>query len=201
MIYEGVPMRGFVTTDRWVKVEPSVEPVTLEKVKAFIKVDGLAEDSFLEQCIKAARKSIEGILGRSLITQTIILRLDDWPERTLTLPRPPLQSVVEVRTIDLSGNITVYPASKYYILSGDRSQLVISWGGTPPMNMLRQEGGYEVEYVAGYGSSRNHVPEPIRLAIMQWVATVYETRVPDFNEVPSMVISGLGISPYKRIRI
>lgn len=199
MIYDGVPKK-FDTSDWYIKTGPATEPVTLEEVKAFIKVDGSVEDSFLEQCILAARKAMEGHLGRSLITQTIVLRLNSWPENVLTLPRPPLISVVQVRTLDESDAATVYASSNYYLMTGERSQLVIKWGKTPPVNTDRSYGGYEVEYTAGYGAAAANVPEAIRQAILQWIAAIYETRVPDFSTVPQIVNATLGL-PYKRIRI
>lgn len=194
-----IPKR-FDTSDWYVKTAPAAEPLTLDEVKAFVKVDGSAEDSYLEGLLTAARLAMEGHLGRSLITQTLVLRLDSWPETVLTLPRPPLASIVQVRTLDESGAATVYASSNYYSITGDRSQLIIINGKVPPVNTERLYGGYEVEYTAGYGAAGTSVPQPILQAVLQWVAAVYESRIPDFSVVPSIVNATLGL-PYKRIRI
>lgn len=198
-VFDGVPEK-FDTSDWYVKTEPSDEPVSLDEVKAFVKVDGSSEDDLLEQFIVAARKAMEGHLGRSLLTQTIVLRLDSWPENILVLPRPPLVSIVEVRTLDEDGTETAYSSDNYYVITGDRAQLIIRTGKTPPINTSRFYGGFEVEYTAGYGTDAADVPAAIRQALLQWIATIYETRVPDFSIVPQNVQATLGL-PYKRIRV
>lgn len=181
-----------------VRTPPAIEPVTLQEAKDFAKVDGTAEDALIEGFITAARSAIEGILGRSLINQTIVLRLDEWARDVLPLPRPPLIAVTEVRTLDEDGTETVYASSNYYVIDGDRAELVLKGGVTPPENTVRARGGFEVEYVAGYGAYAEDVPQGIRNAILQWVAVMYETRVLDATKPPMEVMAYL--SPFRRIR-
>ena len=45
---------------------------------------------------------------------------------------------------------------------------------------------YEIEYIAGYGSSSDDVPEAIKLGMTMWVADIYENRVP-ISEPPGIV--------------
>lgn len=190
----------FVTTDWRIKTAPAIEPVTLQEVKSFIKLDGTAEDVYLEGIITSVRQAMEGYLGRALITQTLVLRLNTWPLDKITLPRPPLLSIVEVRTLDEDGTETVYDAAYYYAIIGERSELIIRQGKALPTNTNRYQGGFEIEYTAGYGSSITDVPEAIRQAILQWIATVYETKVPDLSNPPANIRATLGL-PYKRLRI
>lgn len=190
----------FDASDWWVKTPPAIEPVTLQEVKNYVKLDGTSEDTYLESMITAVRLAMEGHLGRSLISQTLVLRMDSWPSDTLTLPRPPLISVVEVRTLDEDGTETVYAATNYYVILGERSELVIRQGKAIPSNVNRYKGGYEVEYTAGYGTAAADVPEAIRQAILQWIAAVYETKVPDLSNIPINVKATLGL-PYQRLQI
>lgn len=191
----------FKTSDFWVLTPPTLEPVTLSEVKEYIKLDGKAEDKYLESIIKAVRLALEGILGRSIMTQTIMLRLDAWPSNVLNLPRPPLVSVTAIRTLDEAGAKTVYSASNYYInTGGGKAQIVIKCASSLPSNYNRAHGGYEVEYIAGYGNEISDVPETIRQAVLQWVAAVYETKVPDLSTPPANVKATLGL-PDRRIRI
>jgi len=184
--------------DFYIKTPPAIEPVTLEEAKAFAKVDGTAEDTLIEGFIVAARSAIEGILGRSLINQTIVLRLDAWADTVLPLPRPPLVSVTEVRTLDEDDVATVYEASNYYIMDGNKAELILRSNATAPQNVDRNHGGFEVEYVAGYGDTADDVPQGIRNAILQWVAVMYETRVLDATKPPMEVMAYL--SPFRRIK-
>lgn len=185
----------FKKSDFRVTVVPTLEPVALSEVKEFIKLDGKAEDIYLESIIKATRLALEGILGRSIMTQTLVLRMDTWPQAVLDLPRTPLASVTEIRTIDESGNETVYSSDNYYVNSGgDKAQIVIKTSTAFPTNLNRARGGFEVEYIAGYGDEIADVPETIRQAILQWVASVYETKVPDFTTPPANVKATLGLT-------
>lgn len=188
-------------TSNWrVKTAPAIEPVTLGEVKAYVKLDGTAEDSYLESMIKSVRLAIEGILGRSLITQTLVLQMDTWPSDVLELPRPPLISVVEVRTLDEDDTETTYASTNYYVIVGEPSQIIIRQGKVVPTNTVRYKGGFEVEYTAGYGTLASDVPEAVRQSILQWIASIYETKVPDLSNPPKNVMATLGL-PYKRIRV
>lgn len=189
----------FDTTDFYVKTPPAVEPVTLDEVKLFAKVDGSAEDTLLETFISAARTAIESILGRSLINQTLVLRMDEWPCNVLRLPRPPLVSIVEVRTLDEDNTATVYAAANYYTRDGDTAELVIRSGCSAPSNTTRYKGGYEVEWIAGYGDAGEDVPAGIRQAILLWVASAYENRKFDEANPPAEVAAKLSL--YRVVRI
>ncbi len=182
-------------TDLRVSTEPAVEPVTLEEAKNFAKVDGTAEDGLIEGFITAARVAVEKILGRSLINQSLTLRLDEWIGEVLPLPRPPLVSITEVRTLDEDGVATVFDAANYYAITGDRAQLVLKSTATAPSNVDRYHGGFEVEYVAGYGEDPEDVPAGIRNAILQWVAVMYESRILDTTKPPMEVMAYL--SPFR----
>ncbi|MBN9265961.1 MAG: phage gp6-like head-tail connector protein [Hyphomicrobium sp.] len=100
---------------------PSVEPVTLDELKAWAKIDSADEDALLTSLIAAARDAAEQYLRRALITQTVRLTLDldgrgiDLPEgvydlpvsaiygglpTVVELPRPPVSSVTSVVTYE-----------------------------------------------------------------------------------------------------
>ena len=76
---------------------PSIEPVSVEELKLFARIDGEDEDSMLAAIIVAVRMATEEYLKRSLITQTVRAAIDFWPDSgKLELPKPPLQSVVQI---------------------------------------------------------------------------------------------------------
>jgi uncharacterized phiE125 gp8 family phage protein len=163
-----------------VSSKPSIEPVTLTEQKVFTRIDGTDEDTLLTNFIKAVRENVEDYLGRSLLQQTIVATMDFWPVSPIRLPRPPIMSFLEVVTLDQDDNPTVYSADNYYVQahSGfERAELILRQGVAGPVNSIRDYGGYQLSYIAGYGADRSDVPEGIRQAIMLWVSTAYETRV------------------------
>lgn len=184
-----------------VTTEPSIEPITADDVKLYARIDGSSEDTLIESFITAVRKTTEAYLGRALISQTITASLDvfgyfnrvyslgidpysgcdfwRYGSQVIELPRPPLISVTEVRTVDEDGTETTYSSDNYYIRTvPEPGQLVIKFEKTPPINTERYYGGYEIEFVAGYGTAVTDVPENIKLGMLMWVADVYENRIP-----------------------
>lgn len=158
---------------------PAVEPISVEEVKLFARIDGDDEDSLLSQFIVAARVAAENYLGRALITQTIRASVDFWPESgLLELPRPPLQSITQIATRDEDDVLTVYSDEYYYSVTEALPGYVkIKKGITPPENTDRENAGIIIDYVAGYGDRAEDVPEPIRQALMLWTSVIYESRV------------------------
>lgn len=161
-----------------VKTAPVTEPVSIGEFKAFGRIDGTAEDVYLAMLLKGVRDAVEQYLGRALIEQTIVASMDFWPGQELTLPRPPLASITQIRTLTEDDVATAYAASGYFVVQNDwRPKVVIREGATPPQNTSRYQGGYEVEYLAGYGSTASSVPGMIRMGIMQWAIVGYESRI------------------------
>ena len=62
-----------------VKTQPQKEPVDVQAIKDYSRIDGTAEDEMLKGFITAVRQAVEGFLGRSLITQTLVASFDWWP--------------------------------------------------------------------------------------------------------------------------
>lgn len=156
---------------------PSVEPVTLDEIKTFARIDGTDEDDLLTNFIKASRKRVELFLGQSLITQTIRLTMDTWEVREIELPMSPLISVTSVETLDEDGVATTYSSSYYYVMTDPiPGKLVIKKDYTLPENTDRDYGGFRITYTAGYGATASSVPDEIKEAIKIDVTKLYETR-------------------------
>ena len=162
-----------------VTTPPTVEPRDVEELKDFARIDGSDADSLLKGFIQAAREAGEGYLGRALITQSITLSMDFWPDTPIPLPRPPLASVTAVRTLDEDDVATVYAASNYYLITNSIiGQLAIKFSSTPPVNTSnRAVAGYEIEFEAGYGDAGSDVPQAIREGLKLWATAMYEDRV------------------------
>lgn len=182
----GFTQQGSLITDEletnavWkIITPPAIEPVTLAELKDFAHIDTSDEDTTLTNFIKAARQLTEQYLSRALISQAIVLGMDIWPGDRIELPMPPLIDINEVRTLDEDDTETVYASTNYFKRDKtEPGQLVIKRGVAQPINSVRDYGGFEIEYVAGYGDQRGDVPEAIRFGIMAWAAFLYENRTP-----------------------
>ena len=161
-----------------ITTDPSIEPITVDELKLFARIDGNDEDTLLESFITAARLNCEGYLGRALIEQTITLMMDFWPGEVIKLPRPPLISITAVETLDEDNNATEYSSDNYYtVTEAIPGELIIKRGVTQPYNNARDYRGYQIRYKAGYGNSRSDIPSGIKEGLKLWATDVYENRV------------------------
>jgi uncharacterized phiE125 gp8 family phage protein len=163
-----------------VTTEPTIEPVSVEDIKLFARIDGDYEDDLIQALIVAVRESTEQYLGRSLIQQTITMTLDFWPNVVIQLPRPPLISVDSVKIIDEDGVKTTYSSDNYYLNTiAEPGQLILkATSASLPDVSDRDFATYEIIFKAGYGTLAINVPQAIKNGIKTWVTFLYENRQP-----------------------
>lgn len=157
---------------------PASEPITLAEAKLFLRIDQTAEDPLITTLIAAAREAVEVACGRALITRRVRESLDIWRRDSIggaVLGLGPVTNVVAVRLIADNGSQSVIDPARYRLEgAGDRPRLVFE-AGVPAT--LRSAGGIEIEYDAGYAASAASLPVALRIATMQIVAALYETRL------------------------
>ncbi len=183
-----------------VATSPAIEPVTLEELKFFARIDTTYDDSILTNFIQSARESMENLLGRALIEQTISLQMDFWPSVDIELPRPPLISIDKVVVLDEDDAETTYSASNYYIITNSTpGKIILKKDVTPPNTSDRYYGGHLIQYKAGYGDEAADIPRAIRDGILMWAAIMYEKRVIDTKNIPSDIANNLRIYKVPKI--
>lgn len=157
-----------------VTTAPSVEPVTVEEAKVFCRIDISDDDALITSLIKAAREASERYTGRAYINQTITL-VGNGQDRLLTLPRPPQSAISTVKYLD-SANAwqTMTLNTDYKVISVGNAKAI--YLETLPYINADSQFTLEVVYTAGYGSTAASVPEPLKQAVLQRVAAMYEHR-------------------------
>jgi len=156
---------------------PAIEPVTLSEFKLQARVDGNDEDTLIARYIKTAREHVETILRRALITQTLMLALDNWWIGEQELLMPPLQSVTQVTYRDVNGTEHTLSSTNYVVDTvSDPGRIRFAKGVSHPNVELWPYAPVKITYVAGYGSDAEDVPEPIRQAVRMLAAHYYENR-------------------------
>lgn len=157
---------------------PTVEPVSLTEVKNHLRVDTTADDDDLTLKLAAARRYVEQVTGRALMGTTYKLYLSAWPS-CIQLPYPPLSSLTSVKYIDTGGTEQTL-SSAYYTTNtvAAPARIVEAYGYSWPSLRNNQWNSITIEYVAGYSttSDTSTVPDPLKQAILAYVATMYEFR-------------------------
>jgi uncharacterized phiE125 gp8 family phage protein len=157
---------------------PTVEPVTLTQFKQHARIDRDDEDAVINGYLTAARRHVEAILRRQLLSATWRLTLDAFPCGPIYLPRPPLVSVTSVKYVDSDGVTQTLATGDYQVDTyREPAQVVAAYGTAWPVARY-QPNAVEVIYVAGYGTLPTDVPQPIRQAIQLLASHWYENREP-----------------------
>jgi uncharacterized phiE125 gp8 family phage protein len=157
-------------------VPPAQEPVTVETVRAFLRLDDTGEDDLLALMITSARMFVEGETGLTLVSQTWRFTRDQWPLAGLiTLPFAPVQSLVAVKVV--RGGAEQAQDLSLFTLDGKgaRPRLAFSPGSVASPDLLI--GGISFDVVAGFGAA-DAVPGPLSQAVLRLVAHWFENRLP-----------------------
>lgn len=195
---------------------PAAEPVSLAEAKLHLRVDFDEDDALIQALISAARQAAEMLTQRQLVTARWRMVLDSFPGpslmgvpagQTFTLPghailipKSPLQSVVEIRYLDMAGVSQVMPSAHYTVDKAcEPARITPVFGQIWPV-ALPQIGAVSVTFDAGYGSAAD-VPEGLKSWIKLRLGSLYAHR----EEVASMArgridplpfVDGL-LDPYK----
>ncbi|HEX4301542.1 MAG TPA: head-tail connector protein [Rhizomicrobium sp.] len=175
---------------------PALEPITLAEAKSHLKLDTTDDDALVTTIISAARARAEWHTGRALVTQSWTLWLDTWSQ-PLAIPLPPLQTVLSLTLYARDGTAhTVDPAT----YSADRAanRIVFAEPCTPPTD-LRPFNAVAVAFTAGYGDAATDVPAPLRQALLELIAFLYENRGEAPAELPLDCLALL--APYRNLKL
>lgn len=178
---------------------PIAEPVTRQEAKDFARITTTADDTLVDALIVAARRQIEQLTRRVLVTQTWDLTLDAFPDgnEQIEVPLPPLQSVTSISYTDTDGvGQTVLVADYVVDAKSEPGRIVPAFGKTWP-STRDIVNAVAVRFVAGFGLAVA-VPESLKTAVKALVAALYEHRetVMDATVQPVSVVEQL-VTPYR----
>jgi len=172
---------------------PGDTPVLVPEAKQFLRVSGSDFDREIHNMILAVNAWLvgpTGWLGRSLVQQTLELRLAGFPHglaHWIALPRPPLIAVESVKYDDPDGVEQTLSPDAYRITEGDDGlPYLMMKRGQPWPACLCDVDSVRIRYTAGYGKNGWHVDEGIRHAILMTVARLFQCHgdglTADFRE-------------------
>lgn len=132
---------------------PVVEPLSVTELKNQGRIEITDDDwTVLPRYLRAARHQFEHDTNRSLVARTMNLVMDACPLRSIPIlvPRPPLQSVLSIVTIDTDGNQTTMDPTTYLVDGvSEPGRIGLVDTAIWPQN-LRSFQPITVQHIAGY---------------------------------------------------
>lgn len=159
---------------------PTIEPLTLTEAKKHLIVETTDDDVYINSLIKAARRQVETITRRALITQTWDLYLDDFPgwDGYIEVPKGTLQSVTSITYVDENGTSQTLSSSNYQVsTAGAPGRITPAYELDWPVTRDIMD-AVIIRFVAGYGDSASDVPDDIRHAMKMIISNMYDNREP-----------------------
>ena len=177
---------------------PATEPLTLNEVKLFLRVDDTTEDDLITSLITAARGLVEGHTWMPLISQTWAMQFDKDELNLLVwnINKAPLISVSSITYYDSDNNIQTLAASSYEVdIYGSPARFRIK---TMP-SVYDRMNALQLNFVCGYANAAA-VPQPIKQALYMIIGHLYENRQDvitgtQVNEIP--MASEYLLQPYR----
>ena len=180
-------------------VEPAIEPVSVQTIKRHLRIDWVDDDEYVADLITTARQWLERALNRACITRTLQATFDlpiiesamgpvggivGYPPRlAFDLPYAPLGGVTTVeleqdietwKTMATPGDYKVDPdnePARVWLHSSALAVWMPSWDWTGARTPRAR-----ITYTAGYGTTADTVPGPLKQSIRQAAAYLYENR-------------------------
>ncbi|CAO4845633.1 MAG: hypothetical protein CNLJKLNK_01325 [Holosporales bacterium] len=145
------------------------QPVTLEAVKAHLRIEEAYDDDYLLHLIETATAYVEQHTNRFLLTKKIhyIGQAKQHHDGAfcLHLPGGCIQNILSVYAVfDHTHRQLI---KRFYIRDADIAAKLMLYGKSDI---------YEVTYTCGYGDHSCHIPAPLRHAILLVIADLYENR-------------------------
>jgi uncharacterized phiE125 gp8 family phage protein len=171
-----------------VTTEPTSLPVSQSVIKAHLRVSHSDDDSLIESLQFASQDTIQRLTRRSLMLQTITLKLDKFPSDAIELPRPPAVSVTSIQYVDEDGATQTWASANYDVdVSSYPARITPAYNSgtlqTFPDVRLDTPNSVTVVYTCGESSSGD-LPDGLVLAHKMLVGHFYENReATGFNNI------------------
>jgi uncharacterized phiE125 gp8 family phage protein len=133
------------------------------------------QDGLLESHLRAAIATIEGRIGKVLLTRRYKLVLGDWRDPAgQALPVAPVSAIVGVALVDAQGTATAVSSARYRLRADRHRPRLVPVGSLLPS--VPSDGQVEVEFDAGFGAGWSAIPADLAQAVLLLAAQAYEHR-------------------------
>ena len=162
-----------------VSVSPTANPVTLDEAKTQlnIAVSVTDHDAHILDLIERATDMVENDADRALVTQTLVQKMDCWPDSDyLEIKRGPLATVTAIQYFDTAGSSQIFSSASYSVDTSRYPGLIYLNDGESWPGITTIKNAISVTYTAGVALAS--VPKMAKHAILLQVSSMFEEREP-----------------------
>lgn len=148
---------------------------TTAEAKDFLKVDTTADDTLIDNLIKAATQSCEIYTNRYFLDTLVTQHADKWSDIN-TLYKSPVSSITHIKYYDSNDSLQTLAASNYILDNASKpARIGLAVDGELP-TLADRINAVEVKYTVGYGTASTDVPDGIKQAVLLTIGNWYENR-------------------------
>lgn len=168
-------------------VAPTDTPVSVEQIKAYLRLDHDRDDEQLELMLASALDSIESVIGWQFCVATFALALDAFPQsgEVIRPPRAPLAAVSAITYWNESNQSTTWNAALYEVDAASLPGRIRPVKGQSWPTAYERFNAVTITFNAGCADVGS-VPGWVKQALLVEVATRYENRLNDGNIITNL---------------
>lgn len=148
---------------------------TTAEAKDFLKVDTTADDTLIDNLIKAATQSCEVYTNRYFLDTLVTQYADKWSDIN-TLYKSPVSSITHIKYYDSNDSLQTLAGTVYLLDEVSQPARIGLKPNQSFPNLADRINAIEVKYTVGYGETSSDVPEGIRQAVLITIGNWYENR-------------------------
>tara|TARA_R100000664_G_C2730391_1_gene121098 strand:- start:224 stop:802 length:579 start_codon:yes stop_codon:yes gene_type:complete len=148
---------------------------TTADAKDYLKVSTSADDTLIDNLIKAATQSCE-IYTNQYFMNTVVTQYSDKWNAFYNLYKSPVVSITHIKYYDANDSLQTLAGTNYILDNVSQpARIGISVDGELP-DLADRINAVEVKYTVGYGTASTDVPDGIKNAVLLTIGNWYENR-------------------------
>jgi uncharacterized phiE125 gp8 family phage protein len=162
-------------------LDDKTKVVGVVEVRQHLRITDTSEDRILAEDIEAAYDFLsgpDGWLGRCCLLEEEFMAYASGPTQgSFEVPLRPLRSISSFGSLQVDGSYLAIDTGSYYSPEGVFGSIVRSSWQTPwPYYGQPHRRAYRMQFKAGFGTTKESIPSPIRKAIRMLVGHWYNQR-------------------------